>query len=456
VVVRCVIALAWVLGCSATPSDPVVPVLETRDEAPTATLPVVAPRVQAPVSTMDTEAAHAFALAHVLPSGPDPFARITGADARPWRFVPIEPAAALERFHAQLRKARTAPIRVAMYGASGTAADTHTAYVRAYLQQRFGDGGPGFVPLGRAKSWSRHAEVSITSSKGWDVLHAVRDRDGSVVALGPGGLAFESSRKRAWVELACKRDRGMGVRRLELFALAQPKGGTMRITIDDLAPTEHVTRAEATSLLRVPFDVEPGRHRVRVEIVGDGPVRLFGVAFETGTGVVVDTLGVDGARARNWARWDEAVWTAGTDARPPALVTLAYGTNEAVDDVTAPDRFRADFERVLSRIRAAAPDAACVVLGPGDFPEKTDAGWVGRPRISEIARIERELAERSGCAFWDELAFMGGPGSMTRWVATDPPLARDDHLHFAPAGAAVKGHFLVDALALGYDAATPR
>jgi len=342
-----------------------------------------------------------------------------------------------------------------MYGASGTAADTHTAYVRAYLQHRFGDGGPGFVPLGRAKTWSRHAEVTIKSSKGWNVLHAVRDRDGGVLALGPAGLAFESSRKGSWVELECKRDRADHVQRLEVFALAQPSGGTMRIAIDGATPTEHRTRADTSSLLHIPFDVEGGRHRVRVELVGDGPVRLFGVAFETGTGVVVDTLGVDGARARNWTRWDEPVWAEGISARPPDLVTLAYGTNEAVDEDPTLDRFTADFERVLKRIRAAAPDAACVVLGPGDFPEKTDAGWVARKRISEIADKEKELAIAHGCGFWDELAFMGGPGSMPRWVATDPPLARDDHLHFAPTGAAVKGHLLVDALVLGYDAATP-
>lgn len=451
--VRCVVAWTMLLGCSATPSEATLPAPEVREvpPQPAAPVPTVAPT---PAPAREIGAAHAFALAHVLPSGPDPFALIERADARPWTFVPIEPAAALDRFHARLRASQSGPIRVLMYGASGTAADTHTAYVRAYLQHRFGDGGPGFVPLGRAKHWSRHAEVSITSSKNWDVLHAVRD--GDVLALGPAGLAFESSRKRAWVELACKRGRGDGVTQLELFALAQPGGGTMKIAIDGGRAIERATKAGSTSLLRVPLPVEAGRHRVRVELVGDGPVRLFGVAFETGKGVVVDTLGVDGARARNWARWDDAVWTAGIEARPPDLVTLAYGTNEATDEVGTPDDFRADFERVLARIRAAAPNAACVVLGPGDFPVKMQDGWAARPRISEIARIERELAERSGCAFWDELAFMGGPGSMTRWVATDPPLARDDHLHFAPTGAAVKGRFLVDALVLGYDAATPR
>jgi lysophospholipase L1-like esterase len=448
--------LVCVLGCSATPSDPAPPV--PQRDAPVVTpepeVPMPTTPPTAPVPTPDTEAAHAFALAHVLPSGPDPFARITGADARPWRFVPIAPAAALERFHAGLHAASTGPLRIAMYGASGTAADTHTAYVRAYLQQRFGDGGPGFVPLGRAKNWSRHAEVTIRSSKGWDVLHAVRPQDGSALALGPAGQAFESSRKRAWVELSGKRDRADAVTSLELFALAQPRGGTMRVAIDGAAATEHSTRADTTSLLRVPFTAPPGRHTIRVELVGDGPVRLFGVAFETDTGVVVDTLGVDGARARNWQRWDDAVWTQGITARPPALVTIAYGTNEATDDDAA--AFAPAFASVLRRIHAAAPDAACVVLGPGDFPEKTDAGWIPRPRISEIARIERELAAEHGCGFWDELAFMGGPGSMTRWVATDPPLARADHLHFAPTGAAIKGRFLVDALVLGYDGAAPR
>ncbi len=450
--------LGVALACSATPVEPVAVQAAGGDAVAVADPPSAVPIepasvATAAVSTPQTQAAHAAALGHVLPDGSDPFSAVV--EPRPWRFVPIEPGASLDRFATALDEADRVPVRIAMYGASGTAADTHTAYVRAYLQHRFGDGGPGLVPLGLAKAWSRHAEVSIRASKGWQAVHAVRHGDASVLALGPAGLAFDARRGGAWVELRSRSDRSAQVRHLELFALAQPGGGTLRVRVDGGKATEHPTAAPGVALLRVGFDVEPGAHRLRVELAGDGPVRLFGVAFERGHGVVVDTLGVDGARARNWQRWDPEVWRDAVTARPPSLVTIAYGTNEAVDLDRPMSAFAADFTEVLRRIREAAPQADCVVLGPGDFPERTPDGFVPRPRLAEIIAVERELALAHGCGFWDELAFMGGPGSMTRWVGTAPPLAREDHLHFRPAGAAVKGHLLVDALVLGHDAREP-
>ncbi len=407
-----------------------------------------------PSSSAASRAAHAAALAHVLPDGDDPYTGFVGA-ARPWTFVPVTPPESLARFHAALATAGVRPVRVAMYGASGTAADTHTAYVRAHLQARFGDGGPGWVPLGRAKRWSRHAEVAIRSSDGWQVMHAVAHRDGSVLGLGPQGLAFEAKSSRAWVELASRPGRAQTIRSIEIVAMTQPRGGTMRVRIDGGPPVEHATRADVAAVLRIPIAVAPGPHTIRIELQGNGPVRLFGAALESGTGVVVDTLGVDGARARNWQRWDPAIWRDAVATRPPALVTIAYGTNEAVDLDRPIAAFVDDYAVVLDRVRQTFPDADCVVLGPGDFPERVGEQWVPRPRLAEIVAAVRDLAATHGCGFWDELVFMGGEGSMVRWVQSDPPLAREDHLHFRPRGAAVKGHELVDALLLGYDPAAP-
>src|SRR5688572_28773540 len=61
-------------------------------------------------------------------------------------------ATGLTQFHEALRRLKRGEdedgkVRVAVYGASHTAADIYPSYLRAYLQQRFGDGGTGFVPL---------------------------------------------------------------------------------------------------------------------------------------------------------------------------------------------------------------------------------------------------------------------------------------------------------------------
>jgi lysophospholipase L1-like esterase len=403
------------------------------------------------------EAAHQAALDRVvagarLAAGSDPFAFIDSGDAPPWRFVPLVPDDAAASLAAVWRRASARPVRVAMYGASGTAADTHTASLRGYLQHRFGDGGPGWIPLGKAKRWSRHTEATIVASKGWTAVHAVREGDGGPLALAAGGLGFDGSRKGVRVSLTLVREQPTPLDRFELVVLAQPGGGRVRVAVDGGAAVVHATAADAPRLSTLPLRSSSRHPRVALEVVGDGPVRVFGIIAERERGVVVDTLGVDGARARNWRRWDDATWAAAIAARPPDVVTLAYGTNEAADADVDTRRFEDDFTAMLVRVRAQLPDAVCVVLGPGDFPVERGSGFVPRPCLAEIAALQRTLARSHGCAFWDELAFMGGPGSMTRWVHTKPPAARDDHLHFTPLGAAIKGHYLAQALVLGTDA----
>ena len=51
--------------------------------------------------------------------------------------------------------------------------------------------------------------------------------------------------------------------------------------------------------------------------------------MENRRGLTFETLGINGAQANVISGWNEAVWAAEVAARNPALVILAYGTNEA-------------------------------------------------------------------------------------------------------------------------------
>src|SRR5690606_7454781 len=134
------------------------------------------------------------------------------------------------------------------------------------------------------------------------------------------------------------------------------------------------------------------------------------------------------------------------------LVTFAYGTNEATDADRSIDSYEAGLREVIAKVQRVAPKAACLLMGPGDFPMPGEGGsWMPRPRVSEIIEVQRAVAADMGCAFWDARAFMGGEMSMTRWAASDPPMARDDHIHFTRRGYVRLGMGLVDAMMVAFD-----
>lgn len=396
----------------------------------------------------------------LAPASPEP----TTPGLMPGFFVPITDSSqglALASFHAALRalaegRDPDGKVRVAMYGASGTAADVSVGYLRTYLQARFGDGGPGFVPLAPLTKWYRHSEVVVDASKGWKKEHAQiykGRRDGHYGLLG---ASFTATAKKQWTEVRPKASSTScsGIAHAELFFLRQPGGGSFSLTIDG-GPAQVVrTAADAIEPGYHALELPPGPHTLRIETLGKEEVRVFGVVLERqDPGVVVDVLGIDGTRGRNHLEWNEALWADNLRRRAPDLYTLSYGTNESVDTGLSIPVYAEDLREQLRRFRRVLPEASCVLLGPVDFPIVEKDRILPRPVLREIVEAQRQVAAEEGCGFWDGIAFMGGELSMPAWVTSDPPLARKDHLHYTRRGGARKGMALADAFMLGFDAA---
>lgn len=398
-----------------------------------------------------------------LPKGALPGAALT-AEPMPGFFTPLQmppqgdPLARLESALAGLESgSSTEPVRLALYGASGTAVDLWTAYVRRYLQARFGDGGPGIVSAARHNRWYRHHELSITSSKHWTKRNAYRrDGEDDPGYFGPMGVCHDTASKRAWAEIRKGRrapnDRNLAY--YELLHLLQPGGGHYRIALDG-TPQGDVSTALPSDESRPRLGVhrialDSGQPPLRLEATGDGVVRMLGVIAETGQpGVVVDTLGIDGAKITNQLLWDETLWAESIVRRDPVLYVLAFGTNSSVNEEDPLSEWEAGFRQVLQRFAKTLPEAGCVIFGPGDYPIVEGDQLLPRPRLDKIRDIERRLAPEYGCAYWDALKFVGGQGAKAAWV--EAGLARDDYLHLTRAGYVRLGMGFADALMQRYD-----
>jgi lysophospholipase L1-like esterase len=366
-------------------------------------------------------------------------------------FVAIENEAALSGFHAALARLRggsdgDGKLRILSYGASHTQSDLYTGYLRAYLQSRFGDGGQGFVLLGRVNRWYRTLD-SFTDHQGLQVLHARMRSDADYEPLGLFGAALTGKYADGYAEVVTAKDSPNT--RFEIQYLARPDGGDFGLQIDGKAVARVETRADAERLGVYSFQTPPGSHRIGVRLSGNGPVRLFGVIGESDApGVVLDTLGISGSRMIDQLRWDEPIWTEAVRRRAPDLVTFAYGTNEAADPRLSVATYEAELRAVLTRMRRALPETSCVLIAPFDLASSV------RPRLLKVSEVQRRVSRDFSCGFWDGYAFMGGQGSIRRWIYARPPLASPDQIHLTRRGYVYAGTALGDALMRAYDAAT--
>jgi len=342
-------------------------------------------------------------------------------------------------------------VRILLYGASHTDADVYPQYVRRYLQDRFGDGGHGFVHVAKPWRWYGHFDMEVDGFKYWRTDYAQRPDAREDGMFGLLGASLAASNKKAFGRVFHRNGTTGAI--YELYYLQQPKGGSFRVLVDGAAVATVKTRAPQTGPGYHLLQLTEGSHAIEIQPVGNGEVRMFGMTVETSTpGVVVDTLGIGGTRAANLLSWNEPLWREHVQRRDPALVVLAYGTNEATDTDQSIEAYEHRLREVVARVQAAAPRASCLLVGPGDFPLPLGTGDFGpRPRLRQIIEIQKTIARDTGCAFWDALAFMGGDLSMVQWVNAIPQMAKGDHIHLTRRGYVRMGMALVDAMMESFD-----
>jgi lysophospholipase L1-like esterase len=343
-------------------------------------------------------------------------------------------------------------VRIVQYGDSHTASDMGTSAFRHVLQSRFGDGGRGFVSIGRP--WKTYVQEGV---RGYmtDPFEPARLRpreartqnDGCFGLLGVG-IAADAPGARAWSDLAPH------FAHVEIDYFQQPRGGSFDVFVDGARTGRVTTRAAVPASGFFSFDVAQAPHQIEVRTVGDGDVRVFGMALDRReAGVVVDALGINGAQIFTPLRLNEEHFTEQLRHRAPDLVILAYGTNEALE----PHLDDADYERglvdLLGRVSRAAPGASCMLLGPPDLarPAKGVRGYHTFPRVLEIAAIQQRVARAAGCAFYDQLDAMGGPGTIAAWAEENDPRAQEDRVHLTRLGYTQVGEALGKEVTRAYD-----
>lgn len=325
-------------------------------------------------------------------------------------------------------------VRILQYGDSHTASDLGVAVFRRLMQTRFGDGGRGFVAIG--KPWKTFGQDGVKGGmKDFDVAKT-KFRGGKFFGDGRYGLLgvgveSKTAGARAWTETTARSTR------IEIDYWQSPDGGSFDVFVDGSRAGRVAARAAESKSGWYALDLLEAPHSVEVRALGDGNVRVFGMTLDRAqAGVVVDALGINGAQIFTALRLDEAHFAEQLRHAAPDMVVLAYGTNEAVEPGLADDEYERKLVELVGRVERAAPTASCLLLGPPDLARHTEGQktWRSWPRVQEIVAIQKRVSRAAGCAFYDQLEAMGGPGSMVQWAAEAEPRASRDRVHFLRSG----------------------
>jgi hypothetical protein len=366
--------------------------------------------------------------------------------------LPVEDPSghALDGFFASLsqteKKQGHTLTRILHYGDSLLAVDFVSSTIRRKFQERFGDGGHGYMPVANPTTGYFHNDVIRRASTDWTVSRVVGPFAADSL-YGLGGVTFTGTSRSSWAHYGTTSKPGIGGT-ASVFAvqyLEQPGGGSFEVVIDkdqtEVVSTDGPEKKLKTFVKTMP-DVD---HGIDLRVV-KGPVRAFGTWLERDTdGVVLDSVGIQGARLRFLDQNDDDHWKVALQTRNPNLVIFEFGLNEVMDDFAYPmDKYKETAIAVLRQAKQALPNGSCLVVSLNDVAVKKGTVLVTRGVTPHLVKAQREAAYEAGCAFYDTYKAMGGSGSMAIWYARG--MGQPDYTHPTITGADLIGNWIYSAL----------
>jgi lysophospholipase L1-like esterase len=353
----------------------------------------------------------------------------------------LEGAGALVPFFEQLsHPPENMSLHILQYGDSHTASDDWANQLREEFQAKFGSGGPGYTLPGHPFLGYRRFDSRGANSRGWYTGGTIVSKDDGLDGLGGVSLTARSRGQTVTLSVECQQ--------LELHYLRQPGGGQMEFSVDG-SPVATIDTDGDLGPVIYQYTPAAGPHEYTLRTLSAAPVRLFGWVAENHSGVTYETLGINGAQANRILDWDRSILGPELTSRDPALVVLAYGTNEALSAKWTAEDYRASLTEIIHRLRAALPLASILLVGPPDCERRMRSHLVAFPHLDQVIEIQRAVAVENGCAFWDWRAAMGGPGSVRQWVQAG--LGQGDYTHLTAAGYRMTGSALFDELITQYN-----
>lgn len=351
----------------------------------------------------------------------------------------------LKRFFAALRDntKQNRPVRVAFLGDSFIEGDILVADFRSGMQQKFGGRGVGFVPI---TSVSAQFRPTIEQrAEGWTSWSMLTDHEHAYTLPG---MTFEPKGEKTslFVKTTNRYPELQTVSSLKLIyernvetkmqLLCNGAPDTIR---EILPPASVITQYEQQGTFT----------EASFSFTDTKGFRALGVALEDNSGVVVDNYSLRGNSGLILGRMDVSLCQELNTVRPYDLVVLQYGLNVVSDSMLQYNWYAKRMEEVVRHMQVCFPDADILLLSVSDRSRQVDGDFETMPAVLALLHAQRQIARRTGVAFWNVFGAMGGENSMVRYV--DNNWASKDYTHLSFRGGREIASSLLKAILLEKD-----
>ena len=338
------------------------------------------------------------------------------------------------------------------------AAEFFTTEVRKALQDRYGVGGAGHINLLYGRPGLNLPVSAFCRTGEWHEELAPRTVSSPKISSGLGLYAMTANTPHAALEIDVRSTHAKyQAHHVALHFLRQPDGGSFDLIVDGENLGAIDTQGPRT-LGVVEIKADMPLSRIELRVTGVKSVTLLGLFAEDHQGAVLDNFGIAGAAGNYWRGVEPELFKAAVSERPYDAVVLAYGTNDVTGKNWNPERYREDYRQTLIAMRAALPQASCMLITPGDRVTRFYVKKIVKVKVNsrktvnktlvtthydlltfpqrhaQAAAIQRELGDEYQCMVWDMSIVMREMGGAYALMKRSPPWMANDLIHLTPAG----------------------
>ena len=340
----------------------------------------------------------------------------------------------------ELKSGKKRKIRIAYFGDSMIEGDLLTQTLRKLLQETFGGSGVGYVPITSQVSKFRQTVIDNYSG-GWQDENFKTTTYNSHVYLS--GHLFRSNGD--WVQMVDQTIKDSAAI-IEKSLLCGYTANPVTITVNNHPFTVH---AENT-FNRVVIEKD-GNRSIKLSVSNE-ELPVYGVTFESDSGIFLDNFSFRGITGIEFAKIDSSFLKAIAAGNPYDLIIFQYGVNLLFrpNDKNFNWYARALLP-VINKFRNCFTGTEFLMVCTADRAFRYGGEYKSAIGIDSLIKVQATLAYETGSNFYNQFASMGGTNSIVDWASRKPSLANKDYVHPNHNGAEILGHYFFEAIMKEYE-----
>lgn len=132
--------------------------------------------------------------------------------------------------------------------------------------------------------------------------------------------------------------------------------------------------------------------------------------------LIIDTLGINGARSNLWQKWDEKLLKQNLNTLKSDIVILAYGSNDSLMGNFNKQKFKSEYANFIRIIKEVNPGTLIVFISPPTVTHKVGGNYELNRDFYAVREAIYELAEEQKAVLFDMHELMEQSGGKNEWI----------------------------------------